>query len=82
MSSSNSSQPQQPQQSEYKDCTSCKLVGTVTFIGLGSYAIYNSKKIKPKNVAIGLSRSVQFKKVGLGVFGIVNIFAGLYRLFQ
>ncbi|RIB27770.1 hypothetical protein C2G38_2239921 [Gigaspora rosea] len=80
MASSNSSQPQQPRQSEYKDCISCKLVGSVTFIGLGSYAIYHS--IKPQNVAIGLSRSVQFKKVGLGVFGIVNIFAGLYRLFQ
>ncbi|CAG8707869.1 8558_t:CDS:1, partial [Cetraspora pellucida] len=65
-SSSNSSQPQQ---SEYKDCPSCKLVGSITFIGLGSYAIYNGKKIK-YDVALGLSRSTQFKKVGLGVFGI------------
>ncbi|CAG8817879.1 12053_t:CDS:1, partial [Racocetra persica] len=66
MSSSNSPQPQQ---SEYKDCLSCKLVGSITFIGLGSYAIYNSKKIK-SDVALGLSRSAQFKKVGLGVFGV------------
>ncbi|CAG8724611.1 9795_t:CDS:1, partial [Acaulospora morrowiae] len=45
-------------QNEYQDCLSCKLVGSATFVGLGSYSFCLAKK------------SSNFGKVGFGMLGL------------
>ncbi|RHZ75977.1 hypothetical protein Glove_208g28 [Diversispora epigaea] len=80
-SSQHSQQSQQSQQSqvEYQDCLACKLVGSTTFIGLGSYSIYQALKLNSTKIK---NKSPNFRKVGLNAIGILSISVGIFRLFQ
>src|SRR6266542_1013525 len=66
---------QQQQQNEYKDCLPCRLVGTATFWGLGTYTIYHSYSRNPK-----LSRGFRFGLVFIG-FGKLCVILGIYIFF-
>ncbi|ORZ25286.1 hypothetical protein BCR42DRAFT_445075 [Absidia repens] len=59
--------------SEYKDCLPCKLTGAAAFSGLGGYALHEAWKLNKKPGKLNTA-------VGLGVFGVVFVSAGLYRL--
>lgn len=52
----------QNQRKEYKDCLSCRIIGTATFLGLGTYTIYHSFVQKPK-----LSRGYRFGLILVGI---------------
>ncbi|ORY96134.1 hypothetical protein BCR43DRAFT_524285 [Syncephalastrum racemosum] len=66
-------QPKSSSKEEYEDCLPCRLTGAAAFSGLGIYAFREAFKLN--KVA-----SKQGTAVGLGVFGVVFLSAGLYRL--
>ncbi|CAG8435477.1 5745_t:CDS:2 [Diversispora eburnea] len=61
----------QQSQVEYQDCLACKLVGSTTFIGLGSYSIYQALKLNSTKIK---NKSPNFRKFGLNVIGIFRFF--------
>lgn len=63
----NTTQQTSSSQVGYQDCLACKLVGSATFIGLGSYSIYKGLKLNSTTVK---NKPLNFRKVGLNVIGI------------
>ncbi|CED83087.1 hypothetical protein [Phaffia rhodozyma] len=78
-----------PNAPELEDCAACRIIGGTTFIGIGSYAAYQSLSLaraerraaEALSVKNGLnSPPVRKGLIAMGVLGIVFFAAGVGRL--